>query len=180
MYRAAAKSLTRLTFSSCRHLCTTRWNMTLSVSPSRKPERLCSSKHIVSLGKDGTLLICLTSIICLAPAPVKSFRTGLSGEVTLASQAPSSSWHAFYVILVDQQQTVKYALCLIEGKMACRSQSLCIRRQKLFSPQRWSMNSQLSYRRFCRYCNSTCICCHSRSRKDMLTQTSVCCTTEDA
>ena len=55
---------------------------------------------IGSLGKSGTMYACLTFAICLFPAPVKSLRASLPGELRLALHAPSPAWHAICLLLL--------------------------------------------------------------------------------
>ena len=55
---------------------------------------------VASLGKFGATLSCLTFIICLFSAPIKSLRTSLPGELRLAPYALSLDWHTFPLSLL--------------------------------------------------------------------------------
>ena len=43
---------------------------------------------------------CLTFTICLFPAPVKSLRLSMPGELRFAPHAPSPGWHAVFLLLI--------------------------------------------------------------------------------
>ena len=101
------------------------WNMTCMKSLSHQVQQVVSDGSVVMVHCLLTASLhpymwsCLTFTICLLPAPIKSLRANLPGELRLNPHASSPGWHAFQLVYISGTVLGAHRILTVAGIGNC-------------------------------------------------------------